>query len=180
MCLEFFEAWITVYINFYQNDQFAEADEVFRFGPTSQLGPVSGTITIPTDAVAGSTRMRVVLSEDGHEPPCGSYSYGETQDFSVIIENPTNTTIPQVSAYKYTIYPNHASDWCTISLRSPNTSEYHLAVYDISGRLIHSNSGIADRELFYELDISSWPVGQYFVNMNIDGMQLSKKLMVIR
>jgi hypothetical protein len=179
-CLDFYEAWITVYIDFYQNDQFTEADEVFRYGPTSQLGPVNGTITVPSDAVTGPTRMRVILSEDGPETPCSIYSYGETQDFTVNIERSTNTTTPQESAHSFTIFPNHASDRCTVSLRSPYTSDFHLAVYDIMGRVVYSHSGISDRELLHEIDLSSWPVGQYIVNMNIDGKQLSRKLIVNR
>jgi len=179
-CGGFFRAYLTVYIDFYQNGTFTQNDEVFRFGPTNSLGPISGTISIPSDAVSGPTWMRIILSEDLFESPCGTYTYGETQDFTVNIERPTNVSDQMGYDYDFKIFPNHASDLVTISLLSPNATDYQLVVYDILGRLKYSKSGNLEREFLYQLDISDWPVGQYMVNMMVDGKQFSRKLIVSR
>jgi hypothetical protein len=62
-----------------------DADEVVLTG--SGGGPYSGTVTIPTDAAFGETRMRVrlVYNLDPTEYPCGTTSYGEVEDYTVNI-----------------------------------------------------------------------------------------------
>jgi len=47
---------------------------------------VSGTFTVPTTASAGKTLMRVVMTEFSAAPlPTGTYSWGETEDYAVMI-----------------------------------------------------------------------------------------------
>ena len=45
----------------------------------------SGTAVIPVNAVSGATRMRVVVMEGSLPNPCGTYSYGETEDYTVVL-----------------------------------------------------------------------------------------------
>lgn len=47
--------------------------------------PVSATISIPIDAVEGSTRMRVAMRRDQYPAACGQYDFGEVEDYSVQI-----------------------------------------------------------------------------------------------
>lgn len=46
---------------------------------------LSGNITIPCSALAGITRMRVVLDETSGAPACGTYTWGETEDYNINI-----------------------------------------------------------------------------------------------
>ncbi len=46
---------------------------------------VSGNITIPCSALAGITRMRVVLDETSGAQACGTYTWGETEDYNINI-----------------------------------------------------------------------------------------------
>ncbi len=47
--------------------------------------PVSGTITIPAEAVEGHTRLRVALSLSGYPAPCGMFKTGEAEDYTLAI-----------------------------------------------------------------------------------------------
>ncbi len=47
-----------------------------------------GNITIPTTALLGNTRMRVVLVESDPTTPCGTYLWGETEDYTINITPP--------------------------------------------------------------------------------------------
>jgi DNA-binding beta-propeller fold protein YncE len=50
--------------------------------------PVIGQITIPDTALTGTTRMRISMKWYGAPPSCGTFSYGEVEDYTVSIGNP--------------------------------------------------------------------------------------------
>lgn len=84
----FYNAHANVFID-YNNDGFFDpvTERVFN-APTSNVGPistVSGSVTIPMTATLGNVRMRVILQEGGTStsPPCGTYNYGETEDYII-------------------------------------------------------------------------------------------------
>ncbi len=55
-------------------------------------------ITIPSTALSGLTRMRIVIIESNAAPtPCGTYTWGETEDYMVNISAPP--TCPQPTAF---------------------------------------------------------------------------------
>lgn len=53
----------------------------------SGAGPYYGTITVPNDAVAGPTRLRVRMVDGSFETldPCGQKYYGETHDYTLVV-----------------------------------------------------------------------------------------------
>jgi hypothetical protein len=90
----FFSAYFNVFIDYNQDGSFDPVGErVFSGGPTGPTSPaptttfVTGTIAIPYSSLLGITRMRVVLREGGNNtnPPCGSYTWGETEDYNINI-----------------------------------------------------------------------------------------------
>ncbi len=85
-----------VYIDFNQNGSFSDPGETFSI-PKSAGGFYSdfvGNITIPASALAGNTRMRVIVSEGTVPSPCGTInSWGETEDYILNIKGYGNTTI---------------------------------------------------------------------------------------
>jgi PKD repeat protein len=48
--------------------------------------PVSGSIAVPADAVSGSTRLRVTMHYGGYPNFCGSFSWGEVEDYTLQIQ----------------------------------------------------------------------------------------------
>lgn len=88
----FFTANFAVYIDYNQNGDFTDVGETAFTGTTSNVtggNTVSGFITIPSLAVPGHTRLRVVLVEAGGAggtvAPCGNYPWGETEDYTIDI-----------------------------------------------------------------------------------------------
>ena len=69
------------------------------YNPVTYLATsnVTFNITIPSTALSGLTRMRVVIIESNAAPsPCGTYTWGETEDYMVNITAPP--TCPQPTA----------------------------------------------------------------------------------
>jgi hypothetical protein len=49
------------------------------------IGPYTATITVPDDALDGTTRMRIRIKRGGTASPCGSLPYGEVEDYSISV-----------------------------------------------------------------------------------------------
>jgi PKD repeat protein len=60
--------------------------EVPEYCDGSGSAAVTGSITIPAEAVAGNTRLRVAMSYGGFAEACGSFTYGEVEDYTLSIQ----------------------------------------------------------------------------------------------
>jgi len=77
-----------IYIDYNQNGVFTDAGEQVYLSAAGTSGPhtESGTFTIPASAVIGNTMMRVICVETSTPSsitPCGTYGWGETEDYAV-------------------------------------------------------------------------------------------------
>ena len=84
----FWGSLVNVYIDYNRNGVFDLPGEKVYSAPTSSAATtVSGSFTIPTTGIVTNipTRMRVVLDESDVAPACGTYTWGETEDYLVIL-----------------------------------------------------------------------------------------------
>ncbi len=100
--------WTKAWIDFNQNGQFTDPGEEVHSSTVATNGPhfEIGTVTVPASAPSGITRMRVVNVETTVTTgvnPCGTYTWGETEDYFVNISapptcpQPTNLNVLQAS-----------------------------------------------------------------------------------
>ncbi|MEO9571777.1 MAG: S8 family serine peptidase [Polaribacter sp.] len=85
-----------VFIDYNKDGDFADSGETVWTNTASQTTPVSGTFTVPTSAISGATTMRVVMQYNTIPSSCGSYDYGETEDYTVVIASSGPDTIAPV------------------------------------------------------------------------------------
>ncbi|MCA8833204.1 M4 family metallopeptidase [Hymenobacter pini] len=122
------EYW-KVYIDYNQNGVFTDAGELVVSGSSSSSGTLSGTFTVPTTAKSGATRMRIIMSDASATTSCNSYSYGETEDYTVNITGGTfapqgvasiagGSSLSNSVEKAITVFPNPATDELNISLAS--------------------------------------------------------------
>ncbi|MBK9458374.1 MAG: S8 family serine peptidase [Sphingobacteriales bacterium] len=83
------EYW-RVYIDYNQDGDFADANELAYESGTSSTTAVNGNITIPSTALVGNTRMRVMMKWFGTgdmtmPEPCVAFNYGEVEDYTLTI-----------------------------------------------------------------------------------------------
>ncbi|MCX8480477.1 MAG: GEVED domain-containing protein, partial [Sediminibacterium sp.] len=86
---------VAIYVDWNADGVFNDTTErmyVSALTGSSFLGnTILGSIKIPCGAVEGNTRLRVVYFTGNTVSSCGSYSYGETEDYTVrITPNPIN------------------------------------------------------------------------------------------
>ena len=93
-----------VFMDFNQNGLFTDAGETIYATTTPSVGAniQTASIVIPSTSLVGQTRMRVVTvqtSSANNVTPCGTYSWGETEDYLVNITpaptcpQPTNISL---------------------------------------------------------------------------------------
>ncbi|CAN1520216.1 Secretion system C-terminal sorting domain [Flavobacteriaceae bacterium] len=133
-----------VYIDYNNNGLFTDAgEEVYSNFSSATLSP---SITVPSSAVVGSVRMRVIVSYNSITSPCGTYNYGETEDYTLNIAATakmapqsskilvdTNDEVKTLPA-KIGIYPNPAREDFNISFSSDINEKVTVKVFNIQGR----------------------------------------------
>jgi hypothetical protein len=102
-----------VFIDYNQNGLFTDPGEEVYFTPIATTGPhiVSGSIVIPATALTGQTRMRVINVETTLASsilPCGTYTWGETEDYFVFIA--PAPTCPQPTNFNLISAANNTAD----------------------------------------------------------------------
>ncbi len=76
----------SVWIDYNRDGDFTDSGEQVWTQGNTQATSVSGNFTVPTSAVENSTRMRVSMKYNGIPTACETFTYGEVEDYTVIIE----------------------------------------------------------------------------------------------
>lgn len=114
-----YSGYFRVWIDFNQNFSFADPGELLytsglsAFAVAGSVFAIPGGITIPLTATPGQTRMRVAAAESTIPSDCGTYTWGETEDYNVFIGAGTPCSgVPAANAVVATtaaICPNSAT-----------------------------------------------------------------------
>ncbi len=76
----------SVWIDYNQNGNFDDAGEQVWTQARTQDSPVSGSFTVPETATNGATRMRIIMRYNAAPSACGTFNYGEVEDYTVNIQ----------------------------------------------------------------------------------------------
>jgi len=71
-----------------QDCDFLDAGESFDLGQVSGPGTMNTSVTVPASALPGTTRMRVSLKYNADPTSCETFSYGQVEDYSVVVASP--------------------------------------------------------------------------------------------
>jgi hypothetical protein len=91
--------YVKIWFDMNQNDTIEDPNElVFNLGKNVQtLGTFTGTVTIPSTCYSGHIYARVIMQYSSTPSLCGTYTYGETEDYLVNViggtTNPENKTL---------------------------------------------------------------------------------------
>lgn len=167
------ENW-SVYIDYNQDGDFTDSGETLVSGTTSDGAIYYGTFTVPTTATLGETRMRVVMRWNSTPSSCGTFSYGEVEDYTVIISSADRgaATIARVNVPEgekigtdmknelFSVYPTPASD-----VLSFNFGEFReisaVRMFTLGGELVKSGSLDGNKSV----NISDLKKGLYLVEI---------------
>jgi len=115
-----------VWIDYNRDGDFLDAGEqVFNRNRTTAT-PISGSFTIPTTALLGSTRMRVSMKYNASPTSCETFSFGEVEDYTVNITSTARMDETNNTSLSFNLYPNPVKgDFLNIS-NLEMTSTYRI------------------------------------------------------
>jgi cyanophycinase-like exopeptidase len=157
-----------VFIDLNNNGVFTDSgEEVYAIFSSQTLTP---KITIPNSASNGNIRMRIIVSYNSISSSCGTYNYGETEDYTLNVTGGTakvaknkETEIVHTSTV---IYPNPAKDIVTISFTAEQKQETPILIFNLGGSIVKSiktNSVVGLNNI--DIDLSELQSGQYIVTI---------------
>lgn len=110
----------SVWIDYNQDGDFTDAGEQVFTRTATTATPVSGSFTVPTTATVGNTRMRVSMKYNAVPTACESFTYGEVEDYTVVISGaapdtqaptvPTNLSASAVTQTSFTLSWSASTD----------------------------------------------------------------------
>ena len=160
--------WVAAYIDFNHNDVFDSEELVLAQIPSLTVhltNPTVAMVTMPYSAVAGITRMRVMITEDDGTPlptPCtanasGYMDWGETVDYNVNIVSSTSSVAVITHPNNLEIYPDPATNYIHINNKFIGAD---MSIIDIQGKLVKKEQIMND-----QVDVSTLQPGQYIIKV---------------
>lgn len=158
-----------VWIDYNQDGDFTDAGEQVYSRARTTAGPISGSFVVPSSALNGPTRMRVAMKYNAYPTSCETFSYGEVEDYTVVIVNSMNQGVMGDEGISSAIllYPNPTKQILNISLEDAVGKDY--VIFNVMGQIVGKGT-------FTEtLDVSYLQSGVYLFEVNTDGNKLMKR-----
>jgi len=141
-----YNEYFKIYADWNQDGDFSDAGETIVNAAASNVATArSSTFTVPSTARNGKVRLRVVMSYTSSTTSCGTYSYGETEDYTLTVTGGVSTSTidggivglttaspaPDAAA-ELSLYPNPATDALHLSFSS-GAELKSVEVFDVRG-----------------------------------------------
>lgn len=85
-----YNEYFTIWIDYNRDGDFNDKGEKIASGNSNSSGNRISTITIPSDAKLGQTRMRVSMKYGGNPTSCENFADGEVEDYMINIKEASN------------------------------------------------------------------------------------------
>ena len=157
-----------VWIDWNQNGIF-DANERMVYGSSSSAARLSSSFTVPSNALLGTTRMRVTMKYNAAATACETFGYGEVEDYTInVVETSTyarNDKQSEILDFEeptsVTLYPVPASNFITVSA-SNGVLLGNISIYSVTGSLVKV---ISSEHNSQRIDISDIPSGVYIISV---------------
>ncbi len=165
-----------VFIDWNRDGDFADAGETaFTQAPT-QATSINGTITVPSGASQGPTRMRVSLKYNAAQTACESFNFGEVEDYIVNVTSningfglaDTNGSINDTANFEFSIFPNPVTSG-ELNVRVAGGKAQKLIIYNALGQIVRKGAFIE------KVNVSNLDAGVYILEIEIEGKVLNKR-----
>ncbi|MBS1570103.1 MAG: hypothetical protein JST45_11805 [Bacteroidetes bacterium] len=172
---EYFQDTVSAWIDFNANGTLETNELLGSTSSTNEFETHFFTFTVPANAALGSTVMRVrSVYPDTGEPngpdPCADFSWGETEDYGIVINNPASIVAEQAPAMHTSNFPGHVLvEWGFAA------KERHALVVDASGRTLESFVPAASQA---DIPTGQLAPGVYQLVLTLDGARVSSRFFV--
>ncbi|WP_313115333.1 fibronectin type III domain-containing protein [Aequorivita sediminis] len=167
---------VSLFIDWNQDNTFNNTTERYDIGILENSNgedgiQISKIVEVPTNALAGITRMRLVKEFYANMYPidgCTWVTYGQVEDYAIQVGTLSTNSIETNS---FSIYPNPVSNVLNITSQHPITK---MEIYSIMGQKVFEQTIDATRT---EVDVNKFSPGMYFVKIEAEGITRTQKFL---
>ena len=183
-----FETDIVAFIDWNQNDVLDDEGEIYTIGTIANSTgnddvSVTSDIIVPTDAVIGTTRIRLTkIYQDAQSPaiinPCGilfnpggqgaNPGFGQALDFTLEVEAALSVDTFDINSLS--VYPIPTQDVLNINYKSAVNA---VTIYNLLGQAVYAKNTASSN---LKLDIASLTAGTYVVKLTSEDGQHNFKM----
>jgi len=175
-----------VFIDWNQDFIFDKATERYDLGTKLEdVATATLSINVPADAKLGQTRMRVIIEYDDPtdgfgDGPCDAdhlTEWGETEDYSIIVDN--TASILDTSFANFNIYPNPNNGTFNLNLEVDINNKVLIQLFDVRGRLVSAKKYATTKTSFSEkITFENTSSGLYLLKVINGKKQTTQKLLI--
>lgn len=161
-----YDEYSRVWVDVNQNGTFEPEELLYDQGTATQAN-ATGTITIPTGATLGNTRLRVQLAYQGSGQTtlpavCGDFTWGEVEDYCLEITEGVdpNAGIDALTDGTVSVYPNPTNKEVNFVITSPSVQT--ITIIDLVGKVIETKTVNGELTQF---NLSDYSNGTYFYRL---------------
>lgn len=171
---EYWNVWLDL-----NHDGDFEDDGEALLAPPPDNSAFSADFYIPESAPSGYTKMRVAMKYGSRPNPCGTYAYGEVEDFSVELTGGSGNFAGgnldnalqadygdqrDIAEVEIEVFPNPASIAVNLVLYSQKAGPANLEIVDINGKTMVWKEVLSVKgRNNWELDIEQLLPGHYYL-----------------
>ncbi len=119
----------SIWVDLNRNGSFADPGEMLFQSSSNSTAPVSGTLSIPVSASVGIARLRIIVksgSTTSPDEPCGSYTYGEAEDYQLNITPNSLPTVQGLAATTSTVCVGNVATFTATLVNVSGTYDFTL------------------------------------------------------
>ncbi len=129
---------IQIWLDINQDGDFSDVGELLYQNVFNNSDTVkNGSFVVPSNALSGTSRLRVSLRWNRLPPRCGSFTYGEVEDYCVQLVPGTPVRTLEEVANQLHIYPNPFDESVNISYELTKSTTVDLLWYNALGQLVY-------------------------------------------
>jgi hypothetical protein len=184
------EFW-SIWIDYNQDGDFDDSGELVT--QSSGTGTLSGTVNISSSAQGGATRLRVAMRYNSYAASCGSFTYGEVEDYTVVFSGSARdggdlataeiSQIDGAPAYRSAIalFPNPAQNLVNLNYHSRTNETVSVEVINLMGQQLSLFQQEVDEGMnAFRISLNDLPEGTYMIRLRGGEEQFTERLIIAR
>ena len=184
------EYW-SIWIDYNQDGDFDDSGELVS--QSTGNSTLSGTVNLSPSALAGATRLRVAMKYNGYASSCGSFTYGEVEDYTVVFSGgqrdggtATQAEISPITGspvYRSAmeLFPNPAQSLLNLNYHSRVSETISIEVMNLMGQQLQLlTKEVNEGPNAFRLQLNELPEGTYMIRLRAGDEQYTEKLIIAR
>ena len=174
-----------IYVDVFSDTTLIGTTNIYIDTPVNNYTQFTGQITyFDSTSIPNGATLRI--SSYSSNPQGASALLVDNLGFDGFYADTLNTGLPVIALEGGTaslkLYPNPTNGMLAADYTSPNTGEVTLTVYDLSGRVLLTQQGLAIANLksTFRLDLSAFNSAVYLVHVKSEASGVTSRIMLVR